>query len=113
MLYRWSDLAKATALAKPVITLPGIFCVGRLTGTSVFVGAETQLAVIDVTQPNLVATPLMTVADDIEHLEADAGRLNVWLNHEQRLIASEEGKILFQLIGYVSQKIQRTVRLLV
>ena len=96
MLYRWSDLAKATALAKPVITLPGIFCVGRLTGTSVFVGAETQLAVIDVTQPNLVATPLMTVADDIEHLEADAGRLNVWLNHEQRLIASEEGKILFQ-----------------
>ena len=96
MLFRWSDLAKATAVAKPVITMPGIFCVGRLTGTAVFVGAETQLAVIDVTQPNLLATPLMTVSDDIEYLEADAGRLNVWLNHEQRVIASEEGKILFQ-----------------
>ena len=96
ILYRWSDLAKSTALAKPVIMLPGIFCIGRLTGTAVFVGAGTQLAVIDVTRPNLVVAPLMTLTDDIEHLEADTGRLNVWLNHEQRVIASEEGKLLFQ-----------------
>ena len=96
LLFRWSDLAKSTAMAKPVMTLPGNFCVGRLTGTAVFVGAGSQLAVIDVTQPHLVAAPLMTLSDDIEHLEADAGRLNVWLNHQQRVIASEEGKILFQ-----------------
>ena len=96
LLFRWSDLAQSTAMAKPVMTIPGCFCVGRLTGTAVFVGAGSQLAVIDVTQPNVTAAPLMTLSDDIEHLEADAGRLNVWLNHEQRVIASEEGKILFQ-----------------
>jgi hypothetical protein len=95
LLYRWSDIMKSTAMAKPAFSQPGCFCVGRLTGTSVFVGAGTQLAVIDVTQPTLTATALMTLPGDIESLEGEAGRLNVWLNHEQRVIASEDGKILF------------------
>jgi hypothetical protein len=95
LLYRWSDIVKSTATAKPTFSLPGCFCVGRLTGTSVFVGAGTQLAVIDVTQPALAATALMTLPNDIESLAGEAGRLHVWLSNEQRVIASEDGKILF------------------
>lgn len=95
LLYRWSDIVKSTATAKPVFSLPGCFCVGLLTGTSVFVGAGTQLAVIEVMQPILAATVLMTLPSDVEYLESEAGRLDVWLNNQHRVIASEDGKVLF------------------
>ena len=103
LLYRWSDIVKSTATAKPVFSLLGSFCVGSLTGTSVFVGAGNQLAVMDVSQPTLAATVLMTLPSTIEHLEGEAGRLNIWLNNDRRVIASEDGKVLFDAhVGWVN-----------
>ena len=94
MLFRWSDLVQP-ATAKPVLTLPGVFGHSQLTATLVFMGAGTQLSQIDLTQAPLAAKPLLTAPREIRFVDAVAGRLMLWLGHDERLVASEDGHVLW------------------
>lgn len=94
-IYRWSDLAMTPGSAKPVLTVPGVPGLSSLTGTTLFVGAERAVQVIDLTQAKPEAKPLMTAAGRVRFIEPRHGRVVLWLRDGHYQVIDESGTDLW------------------
>ncbi len=93
--YRWSDLAAGAATAQPALTVPGVPAVSTLTPNTVFVGAETAVRVVDLTQAKPEAKPLMTAVGGVRWIEPLHGRVLLWLRDGKYQVIDESGTDLW------------------
>jgi hypothetical protein len=93
--YRWSDLAKDPAKAVPVLTVNGLSGISTLVPTTVFVGWETDVRVVDLTQTTPEAKPLMTTVAKVRFIEPSHGRMLLWLRENKYQVIDESGADLW------------------
>jgi len=102
--YRWSDLAGGVLPAQPLLSVPGIPAVSTLSSSTVFVGAETAVQVVDLTQAKPEAKPLMTAAGRVRYIEPRHGRVVLWLREGKYQVIEESGADLWN--GVASNGVQ-------
>lgn len=93
--YRWSDLAGGGLLTQPALTVPGVPGISTLSSSTVFVGAETAVQVVDLTQAKPEAKPLMTAVGRVRFIEPRHGRVVLWLRDGQYQVIDESGADLW------------------
>lgn len=97
--FRWNDLAKDPANAVPALTVNGLHGISSLVPTTVFVGWEKDVRVIDLTQSTPEAKPLMTAVANVRWIEPRHGRLVLWLREDKYQVIDEAGADLWNGIA--------------
>ncbi len=93
--YRWSDITGGALLTEPVLTVLGVPGISTLTASTVFVGGETSVQVVDLAQAKPEAKPLMTPVGRVRHLEPRHGRVVLWLRDDKYQVIDESGADLW------------------
>lgn len=93
--YRWSDLAKDPAHSEPALVANGLHGISTLVPSTVFLGWETDVRVVDLTQATPEAKPLMTAVGRVRWIEPRHGRLVLWLRDSKYQIIDEAGADLW------------------
>jgi hypothetical protein len=93
--YRWSDVATDATRAQPLLSVPGVPGGSTLAATTVFVGGDDAVQVVDLTQPKPVANLLMTPAGPVRYVETRHGRVLLWLREGKFQIIDESGADLW------------------
>lgn len=93
--YRWSDLTGDALLPPTPLIVPGVPGISTLTASTVFVGSETAVQVVDLSQTKPEAKPLMTAVGRVRYIEPRHGRVVLWLRDGKYQVIDESGADLW------------------
>lgn len=102
--YRWSDVTGGGLLIQPALSVPGVPGVSTLSSSTVFVGGDALVQVVDLAQAKPEAKPLMTPAGRVRYVEPRHGRVSLWLRDERYQVIDESGADLWH--GVASDGVQ-------
>lgn len=89
--YRWSELSAGALLPQPALTVAGVPGIGTLTGSTVFIGDETAVQVVDLSTAKPEAKPLLTAAGRVRFIDSRHGRVVLWLRDGKYQVIDESG----------------------
>lgn len=102
--YRWSELAGDALPAAPTLAVPGVPGISTLSSSTVFLGSETAVQVVDLAQAKPEARPLMTAVGRVRSIETRHGRVILHLREGRCQVIDENGADLWN--GVVSDDVQ-------
>lgn len=97
--YRWSDLSAGALLPQPALAVAGLPAISTLNASTVFVGHETTVQVVDLAAAKPEAKPLMTAVGAVRLIETRHGRVVLGLRNGKNQVIDEGGADLWHGLG--------------